>query len=208
MSTTKPTPPSPSALTSLLSTHPSSSSPSSQTPTSALTLQTLHNLQHQHLWTSLRTHPPHTLSKTQTHPLISGLPPHRIYTHPDEQAYMLEKGIREEDVSVEREWVLPVAQGEEWSLRKLAGGIDAVPERWGCRDGEGEGGGDGENGEGGEGGEGDEKDKKLEEFRALKREGKWGGKRLLLGMVNKGMGGDGTVVYYVVNEGSVKPRQN
>lgn len=36
----------------------------------------------------------------------------------------------------------------------------------------------------------------------------WGGKRLLLAMVDKGMGGDGTVAYYVVQEGAVKPRQN
>ena len=35
-----------------------------------------------------------------------------------------------------------------------------------------------------------------------------GGKRLLLAMVDKGMGGEGTVVYYVVQEGAVKPRQN
>lgn len=36
----------------------------------------------------------------------------------------------------------------------------------------------------------------------------WGGKRMLLAMVDKGIGGDGTVVYYVVQEGAVKPRQN
>jgi hypothetical protein len=36
----------------------------------------------------------------------------------------------------------------------------------------------------------------------------WGGKRLLLAMVNRLIGGDGTVVYYVFQEGHVKPRQN
>lgn len=34
-------------------------------------------------------------------------------------------------------------------------------------------------------------------------------KRVLLGMrANEGMGGDGTVVYYIMQEGEVKPRQN
>lgn len=124
---------------------------------------------------------------------------------------MLENGIKEEDVMTEKEWVLPAAQGQTWSLRRLAGAFDALPKRW-------EDGDDHVNGadanDASEREADDEKDvddgkqKKMEEFRALKREGKWGGKRLLLAMVNKGMGGDGTVVYYVVLEGSVKPRQN
>ena len=47
------------------------------------------------------------------------------------------------------------------------------------------------------------------EYRETARATKeWGGKRLLLAMVDKGMGGEGTVVYYVVQEGAVKPRQN
>lgn len=58
----------------------------------------------------------------------------------------------------------------------------------------------------------DEKEAKIRgylEYRKKAREtGQWGGKRLLLGMVDRGMGGEGTVVYYVVQEGAVKPRQN
>lgn len=120
---------------------------------------------------------------------------------------MLENGIKESDAQVEKEWVLPVAQGQMWSLRRLAGAFDALPERW--EDGD-DYGSDTDAGAGEtEGGEEDAgRRRKLEEFRAMKRNGKWGGKRLLLAMVNKGMGGDGTVVYYVVMEGSVKPRQN
>lgn len=121
---------------------------------------------------------------------------------------MLENGIKEADAQVEKEWLLPVAQGQTWSLRKLAGAFDALPERW--EDGDDYG---NDEDAGAVEREGEEDDtggrrKKLEEFRAMKRNGKWGGKRLLLAMVNKGMGGDGTVVYYVVLEGSVKPRQN
>ena len=34
-------------------------------------------------------------------------------------------------------------------------------------------------------------------------------KRVLMGMLStNGMGGDGTVVYYIMQEGEVKPRQN
>lgn len=34
-------------------------------------------------------------------------------------------------------------------------------------------------------------------------------RRVLLGMLgHNGMGGDGTVVYYIMQEGDVKPRQN
>ena len=34
-------------------------------------------------------------------------------------------------------------------------------------------------------------------------------KRLLMGMLStNGVGGDGTVVYYIMQEGEVKPRQN
>jgi hypothetical protein len=49
---------------------------------------------------------------------------------------------------------------------------------------------------------------KLAEYEGKKQEKYWGGKRALLAMVNRGIGGDGTVVYYVILEGNVKPRQN
>lgn len=59
---------------------------------------------------------------------------------------------------------------------------------------------------------GDEKEAKLRDYlehrKKARRTGEWGGKRVLLGMVDRGMGGEGTVVYYVVQEGAVKPRQN
>ncbi|OJD11340.1 hypothetical protein ACJ73_09562, partial [Blastomyces percursus] len=112
--------PTPSALTSLTTL-------TTQNPTVSLTTQVLHNLQHQHLWTSLRIHDPRTLSPAQRMPLISGLPPQTLYTHPDEQAFMLEHGISTADLPVEREWVIPTAQGQAWSLRRLAECFDALP---------------------------------------------------------------------------------
>ncbi|PGH17323.1 hypothetical protein AJ79_01207 [Helicocarpus griseus UAMH5409] len=204
-------PPPLSALTTLISSSPSSAA-TPTTPTTSLTTQILHNLQHQHLWTNLQSHPPHSLSPTQKNPLISGLPPQTIYTHPDEQAYMLEHGISIDDVQTEREWVIPTAQGQAWSLRRLAECFDALPEAGSGviggvqekegreREGDGEGDGKGKNKQ--------RKEEVFAEYLRRKRGVEWGGKRALLAMVNRGMGGDGTVVYYVVLEGSVKPRQN
>lgn len=63
-----------------------------------------------------------------------------------------------------------------------------------------------------EGKDGGEKGAKVAEYLEYRRKARvtkeWGGKRLLLAMVDRGMGGEGTVVYYVVQEGAVKPRQN
>ncbi|KAA8644672.1 hypothetical protein EYZ11_001896 [Aspergillus tanneri] len=185
----------PSALSTLITT---SESPS---PLSASSLQILHNLQHQHLWQSLKVHPiPIPDDPSATLSLLSGIPPHRIYTHPDEQLYMLQRGLREEDVELERLFVLPTVQGQSWSLRKLAAVFDSLPE--------------GTRAEEEEALEETRNDKTAQlseyyEYRKKARQTKeWGGKRLLLAMVDRGMGGDGTVVYYVIQEGAVKPRQN
>lgn len=190
-------------------------------PLAATTIQTLHNLQHQHLWTSLQTHDispqSHTTKATSTDSntsspsisttdavptLISGIPPHRVYTHPDEQLYLLEQGLREDDLKPDRMFVIPTAQGQNWSLRRMAGVFDALSEITIAGDEAGSVGGEVD----------PDKAKKIEKYlerrekvRATKE---WGGKRVLLSMVDKGMGGEGTVVYYVVQEGEVKPRQN
>ena len=106
-------PPSPSALSTLITAHP---------PSLALAAQTLHTLQHAHSWTDLTIHPspPHPV------PLISGLPPKRIYVHPEDQIAELQRGVREEDIRVEREYVLPTRRGERWTLRRLAGVFDGL----------------------------------------------------------------------------------
>ncbi|KAJ9202534.1 hypothetical protein DTO164E3_2974 [Paecilomyces variotii] len=192
-------PPSPSALTSLISASGSSD------PISALTTQILHNLKHQHLWTSLQVHQlPSTTDQDASIPLISGIPPNRLYTHPDEQLWMLENNLRDDDIGPERFFVLPTTRGQKFTLRKLAGVFDSLPEV-----------------------QEDErplltqvtddqktKDKaeKLSAYyerrKQMSKTQEWGGKRLLLAMVDRGVGGDGTVVYYVIQEGTVKPRQN
>lgn len=197
--------PTPSALTTLISQ-------TSSDPVSALTTQVLHNLQHQHLWTSLDTHQllrdpfenPAAASSSPT-TLISGVPPHRVYTHPDEQLYLLELGLREHDLPPERMLVLPTTQGQSWTLRKMAAVFDSLPtlEQPVSSDGSG----------GEETTEETEKKKaKLAKYFERKQQAiqskEWGEKRLLFAMVDRLVGGDGTVVYYVFQEGIVKPRQN
>lgn len=186
-------------------------------PVAATTIQILHNLQHQHLWTALQIHdistPPGFTNDDPTSPycslhngtiptLISGIPPTRVYTHPDEQLYMLEKGLHEDDLTPERVFVIPTAQGQSWSLRRMAAVFDAMSEiKVAAEEDESTG-----------GNVNADKARKLEEYYKRREKAnateEWGAKRALLAMVDKGMGGEGTVVYYVVQEGEVKPRQN
>ncbi|KAJ5586961.1 uncharacterized protein N7459_002726 [Penicillium hispanicum] len=204
--------PKPSALTKLID-----SASASGDPHAATTIQILHNLQHQHLWTSLQIHDLPTPSSTKdsspdahVRTLISGVPPHRVYTHPDEQLYMLEQGLRDDDLKPERMFVIPTAQGQSWSLGRMAAVFDAQS---GIQVTQSESTQSESEPEFAGGNEVDsEKAKKLEEYYARREKAnatkEWGSKRMLLAMVDRGMGGDGTVVYYIVQEGEVKPRQN
>lgn len=179
----------PSAVTTLISSQPQPS-----TPNMALSLEILHNLEHQHQWTDLKIHQPFSLSQKQSIPLISGTPPQPTYIHPDEQAYLLDHHISMKDIPKNREWVIPTAQGEKWTLSRLAGLHDSLPSRTAdfLLDSVNL----------------EEATKDIQDYVKLKRESPWGGKRALLAMVNRGLGGDGTVVYYVTMEGTPKPRQN
>ncbi|KAH0535965.1 hypothetical protein FGG08_007139 [Glutinoglossum americanum] len=153
----------------------------------ALTSQIHHNLLHQHDWASLTTHthsptPPHNLLPR---PLLSGLPPHRIYTHPDTQLHQLmsppsatsspdggtdhtenndahQPQPTTPDLPPQPEWVLPTHIDEKWSLSRLHQVFSGLPPA-------------------------DD-----------------GPKRVLLATA----GTDSTVVYYILHEGIVKPRQN
>ena len=163
----------------------------------ALATQVLHNLQRQHGWTSLQVHT-HLVHSADVlpRPLVTGLPPHRIYVHPDEQIEMLKQGIKEQDMSLEREWVLPTHLREEWSLRKFAEVFDAItevpPEEARTKSPE----------EANEHRPGGKNMPATRGARESKR--RRGGKRLLLATV----GDDSTIVYYIVHDGIVKPRQN
>ncbi|KZF26162.1 hypothetical protein L228DRAFT_6671 [Xylona heveae TC161] len=97
-----------------------------------LALQVQHNLEHQHNWTSLtlHTHSPVTPNAPLPRPMISGVPAQKLYIHPDEQIELIKAGINEKDVQPERMWVLPAHLKEKWTLRRLAevfGAITKVP---------------------------------------------------------------------------------
>ncbi|KAL9585675.1 MAG: hypothetical protein Q9212_001371 [Teloschistes hypoglaucus] len=167
----------PSALTSLIETSKPTKTSTESAYHYALSVQVLHNLEHQHDWKDLEIHTRSPIADTPLiKPLISGLPPHRIYVHPDEQIEMLKQNIQEKDIPSEREWVLPTHLREPWSLRKFASVFDKI----------------------------DEVPPTVNQSADREKGKRRGGKRLLLATV----GDDSTIVYYVVHDGIVKPRQN
>jgi tRNA-splicing endonuclease subunit Sen15, fungi type len=157
------------------------------TPLHHLAATILHNLQYQHDWTSLSIH---TYSTLTGHPLprpvISGLPPIRAYIHPDEQIEVL-KAEHETGKPVEQfpelEWVLPSHWEEKWTLARFAAvfdALDVVPPT------------------------GEDAHKQQENAVGHEWRGRNRQKRLLLATLHD----DSTVVYYIMHDGIVKPRQN
>lgn len=146
-----------------------------------------YNLQYQHDWTQLSIHTTSDVSTLHLpRPLISGLPPRRAYVHPDEQAEIL-KAEHKTGKSLpqvpEQEWVLPTHLGESWSLKKFAEVFDAIPTLPPCNVDDME----------------QDNDEVGAAWRGSKRQ-----KRVLLATVHD----DSTIVYYIVHDGIVKPRQN
>ncbi|EXJ82126.1 hypothetical protein A1O1_08195 [Capronia coronata CBS 617.96] len=140
--------------------------------------------------------------------IISGLPPQHSYIHPDLQAQLLKYGLSDTALPVQREFVLPLALGEKWSLARFCAVFDQLPERdlitvyatttTGSGPGAPETGGRRQGIANGQAASGK---RSLYEHRDQRR--------VLLGMrAREGGGGDGTVVYYIMQEGEVKPRQN
>jgi hypothetical protein len=132
-------------------------------------------------------------------PVISGLPPQHSYIHPDLQTYLIKHNIKEAELQAQREFVLPLALGEKWTLNRFCGVFDSLPEREAIRV--------------------ERPSSRANSTAQPNGRAKAAGlgdvyehtdqKRVLLGMrANEGMGGDGTVVYYIMQEGEVKPRQN
>ncbi len=151
----------------------------------ALAQTVLYNLENQHDWTELRIHRVPGLAR----PLISGLPPRRLYVHPDEQIdiIMAEKN-REESIPQppEFEWVLPTHLAEKWSIKAFAEVFDAVEPIPPSDNPQ-------------ESTDLEDEDAQWKQWRGPKR-----GKRILLSTVQD----DSTVTYYLMHDGIVKPRQN
>ncbi|KIH92109.1 tRNA-splicing endonuclease subunit Sen15, fungi type [Sporothrix brasiliensis 5110] len=161
----------------------------------------LNNLENQQDWTDMRVHGEHNDysdggddGPTQRHPrtLLSGLPPRRMYIHPDEQIAIMraERALGPGGripQPPEYEWVLPVHLGETPTVGQFAAifdSIDALPR---AIDGEADT----------TATSADDNDWKA--WRGARR-----GKRLLLAVVQD----DSSVVYYFMHDGIVKPRQN
>jgi len=149
----------------------------------------LYNLQYQHDWTSLSIHTHSTLTgQCLPRPIISGLPPRRAYIHPDEQVEIL-KAEHETGESIkqypEQEWVLPAHLGEKWSLKDFAAVFDALDTVPHTEDDVLD--------------EANEEDTVGQQWQGNNRQ-----KRLLLATLHD----DSTVVYYIMHDGIVKPRQN
>lgn len=198
--------PQPSAHASLLKTHPPH--PAQHPLLHAVAITVLHNLRHQHNWSALRLHNVSPItSRPLSRPLVSGLPPRRVYVHPDEQIEEIKQGLKEEDACVERMWVLPTRLNEKWTLGKfgrLFDAIGAAPKEQG--DGIEE---IGESDLSEQGHESRQEDQALLAMKDDDQQREENGerpvpKRLLLAIV----GDDSTVVYYIVHDGIVKPRQN
>jgi tRNA-splicing endonuclease subunit Sen15 len=137
--------------------------------------------------------------------MISGLPPQRLYVHPDEQIELLQKQKAEgktglPDLPREREWVLPSHLREKWSLRKFGEVFDSIAIVPSKQDGtllfddEVDDGRDSTTTQT----EGADEATDHNRWRMLKP------KRLLLATLDD----DSTIAYYIVHDGIVKPRQN
>jgi tRNA-splicing endonuclease subunit Sen15 len=157
-------------------------------------VQIQHNLQYQHYWTDLHVHTHSPLTNAPLpRPLVSGLPAQRIYIHPDEQVELLKEADRKRKANKtagetgglqvkaepEREWILPTRLNEKWTLRRLAEVFDAITSVPPSPETAAA-----------------ESDRPDNPWRTTKR--------VLLGTVDS----DSTVVYYIVHDGVVKPRQN
>jgi tRNA-splicing endonuclease subunit Sen15, fungi type len=149
----------------------------------------LYNLQHQHDWNSLTIHT-HSKRTGQRlpRPLISGLPPRRVYVHPDEQVEIL-KAEHETGIHIvqqaEREWVLPTHLSEKWNLKAFAELFDAIDTQPPADEADVK--------------DNDDQNQVGKEWRGNERQ-----KRVLLATLHD----DSTVVYYIMHDGIVKPRQN
>ncbi|EFX00448.1 tRNA-intron endonuclease [Grosmannia clavigera kw1407] len=128
--------------------------------------------------------------------LLSGLPPRRVYIHPDEQIELMraERALgngRRIAQPPEHEWVLPMHLAETPTISQFAAIFDSIdPLPPAAVEAEAASPDEGQE---------EETAAQWKKWRNAKRS-----KRLLLAIVQD----DSTVVYYVMQDGIVKPRQN
>ncbi|CAK7245671.1 MAG: hypothetical protein STHCBS139747_007256 [Sporothrix thermara] len=179
-----------------LSTNDFSSRSSSSNPDQDLAAIVYNNLVNQQDWTQMRIHDGDDTAHPRT--LLTGLPPRRLYIHPDEQIEVLraERALGDGQRIAqppEREWIMPVHLAETPTVGQLAAVFDsitAVPPP-----GESIVSGSARNDNSTDA----STDERWKAWRGPRR-----GKRLLLAVVQD----DSSVTYYFMHDGIVKPRQN
>jgi tRNA-splicing endonuclease subunit Sen15, fungi type len=90
-----------------------------------LVASVLENLEYQHDWTSLQIHTQAGTTRLPR-PLISGLPPRRLYLHPDDQIEMIKAHSVQTTKEPIVEWVLPTHLEEKFSVKSFAEIFDAM----------------------------------------------------------------------------------
>lgn len=159
----------------------------------------LYNLQYEHGWTHLHLNTRRRSAASESgpaaapapatspRPTVSGLPPKRLYVHPDDQLRLLVDKAGDAPAAIdaltpEVEHVLPVHVAESLTLATLAAVFDSL--------GQGDG----------------SPESRVEEADALADDGVAASRprRLVLAVVHD----DSTVIYYIMHDGIVKPRQN
>ena len=143
-----------------------------------LAVQVLHGLQYEHHWTDLQINSHGSSGILLPRPMLTGKPLQHVYVHPDDQIQMLKQGQQDQDVPISREWVLPTQLEEKWSIHKFAQVFDAMDSPSSSVNDQGH------------------------DLGAVTPQRR--AKRLLLAII----GDDSTIVYYIVHDGIVKPRQN
>lgn len=166
--------------------------------------------------TTTTSYEPRSSSSADTIQLISGLPPRHSYIHPDLQLHLLKHSIPETSLAVQREFVLPLSTAEKWTLRRFCAVFDALSEREkivvnvdSVAAAAAVAGGSGHSATRANGsatpptGPANRARTPTPPYEHKDQ------KRVVLGMrAREGRGGDGTIVYYIMQEGEVKPRQN
>ncbi|KAL8389233.1 hypothetical protein RB599_011027 [Gaeumannomyces hyphopodioides] len=181
----------------------------SDTPTQAALLHLAktvqENLELEKDWTEVEVHAVTGRASSgaapDRRPLLRGLPPRRMYVHPDEQIAIIRAERERGDGArvpqpPEAEWVLPMDLAESWSMARFAAVFDsvaAVPPPAAAAE-EGDGGGSAAREL-----DADADSELWRQWRGPRR-----GKRVILAIVQD----DSTVSYYVMHDGIVKPRQN
>ncbi|KAI6376520.1 hypothetical protein MCOR25_002734 [Pyricularia grisea] len=165
-----------------------------------LTKNVQFNLEHEKDWTGVKVY-----DSGAERQLLYGLPPRRMYVHPDEQIAILKAekelgGGQRIPQPPEVEWVLPMHLAEKWTVERFAAVFDSIPPVPPAVTEAAAGAGHDD----GNAAATSEAAEVAATSLAQHWRGPGRGKRIILAIVQD----DSTISYYVIHDGIVKPRQN